>query len=137
MGSPLAPAMADIFMNWFIDKAQSQSKCSFSVLHCVDDLFFSFDHYKDIDEIFKIFNSTHNNIAFTKELEENNTLPFLDTLIHRTDKNSNISVYRKPTHTGQWNSYVPIQFKQNLIKALLNRSHIICNKKNLKQLMME
>ena len=27
MGSPLAPAMADIFMNWFIDKAQSQSNC--------------------------------------------------------------------------------------------------------------
>ena len=55
----------------------------------------------------------NNNISFTKELEENNTLPFLDTLIHRTKKNINISVYRKPTHTGlytHWNSYVPIQF---------------------------
>ena len=37
--------------------------------------------------VFKIFNSTHDNIAFTKELEKNNTLPFLDTLIHRTDEN--------------------------------------------------
>ena len=130
MGFPLAPAMADIFMNWFIDKAQPQSNCSFSVLRYVDDLFLSFDHHKDIDEVFKIFNSTHNNIAFTKELEENNALPFLDTLIHQTDKNINTSVYRKPTHIGlytQWNSYVPIQFKQNLIKTLSNRSHNICN----------
>ena len=63
-------------------------------------------------------------------MEENNTLPFLDTLFHPTDKDINISVYRKPTHTGlytQWNSYVPIQFQQNLIKTLLNRSHNICN----------
>ena len=68
--------------------------------------------------------------SIAKNLKENNTLPFLDTLIHRADKNINISVYRKPTHTGlstKWNSYVPIQFKQNLIKTLLNKSHNICN----------
>ena len=130
MGSLLEPAMADIFMNWFIDKALSQMKRSFSALRYVDDLFLLFNHHKDIDELFKIFNSTHNNIAFTKELEGNNTLPFLDTLIHRTDENINISVYTKATHTGfysQWNSYVPIQFKQKLIKTLLNRYHNICN----------
>ena len=77
-GSPLASAIADIFMNWFIDKAQSQPNCSFNVLHHVDDLFLSFDHDKDIsiDEVFEIFNSTCNNIAFTKESEENNTLFF-------------------------------------------------------------
>ena len=91
MRSPLAPAMADIFMNWFIDKAQSQLNCSFSVLCYVNHLFLLFDHHKDIDEIFKISNSTHNNNAFTKELEENNTLPFLDTLIHWANKNINTS----------------------------------------------
>ena len=100
MGSPSAPAMADIFTDWFIDEVQSQSNCSFSVLGYVDDLFLSFDHHKNICEVFKIFNSTHSNIVFTTELKENNTLPFLDTLIHRTDKNINISVFRKPTHTG-------------------------------------
>ena len=82
MGSPLAPTMADIFMNWFIDTAQSQSNCSFSILRYVDDLFLSFDHHKNIDAVFKISNSTHDNIAFAKELEENNTLSFLDSLIH-------------------------------------------------------
>ena len=46
MGSPLTPAM-----NWFIDKAQSQSNCSFSILRFVDDLFLSFDHHKDIYEV--------------------------------------------------------------------------------------
>ena len=66
MGSPLAPAMADIFMNWFIDKVQSQSNCSFNVIRYVDDLFLSFDHHKDINEVFNNFNSTHNNIAFPK-----------------------------------------------------------------------
>ena len=45
MGSYLAPAVADIFMNWFIDKAQSQRNRSLSVLCCDD-------------EVFQIFNST-------------------------------------------------------------------------------
>ena len=54
MGFFLASAMAGIFMNWFIDKAQSQSNYSFSVLRYVDDLFLSCDHQKDINEVFKI-----------------------------------------------------------------------------------
>ena len=44
--------------------------------------------------------------------EKNNTLPFLETLIYQTEKNNNISVYRKSTNTGlhiHWNCYVPIQ----------------------------
>ena len=39
IGSPLAPVIADIFMNSFTDKAQSHSNCLFSVLRYVDDLF--------------------------------------------------------------------------------------------------
>ena len=121
--------MSDIFINRFIDKAQSQLNCLFSVLCYVDDLFLLFDHHKDIDEVFKIFNSTYNNITF-KKLEENDILSFLDALIYWTNKNINIFAYKKPTHTGlytQWNSYVPIQFKQNLFKTFLNRPHNTCN----------
>ena len=78
--------MADIFMNWFINKTQSQANCIFIVLCYVVDLFLSFDHHKDIAEIFHIFKSTHTNAAFTKKLEENDTIPFLNNLIHRTAK---------------------------------------------------
>ena len=47
MRSLLVSAMADIFINWFIDKAQSHSNCLFNVLHYLDDLFLFFDHHKE------------------------------------------------------------------------------------------
>ena len=98
MGSPLASAMTDIFMNWLIDKAQAQSNCFFTVFHYADDLFLSFDHHQDLDKIFEVSNFIYNNIAFTKELQENNTIPFLDTLIYWNKKNINISVYITKKH---------------------------------------
>ena len=89
--------MADIFMNWFIDKAQSQSNCSFNAMLMI--CFVVRSSHENIDVVFQIFDFTYNNIAFTKEFLKNIIFPFLVTLIW-TEKNINISVYGKPTHTG-------------------------------------
>ena len=48
-------------------------------------------------------NSQNDSIKFTKEFEENNELPFLDTLVMRTQEGGIAhKVYRKKTHTEQY-----------------------------------
>ena len=42
------------------------------------------------------------NISFTMELEQNNQISFLDTLITRQGNNLEVDVYRKPTHTNRY-----------------------------------
>jgi hypothetical protein len=41
----------------------------------------------------------HPNMKFTAELEQNNTINFLGTTIHKTHDSIEISIYRKPTFT--------------------------------------
>ena len=67
MGSPLAPAMTDIFMNWLVETASTKSNHQFTVHHYVDDLFLTFDDPNHINHVFSTFNSTHQKIKFTKE----------------------------------------------------------------------
>ena len=51
----------------------------------------------NIQSILVDFNSIHPNLTFTKEMEHENTLNFLDITIHKTPPNINFSIYRKPT----------------------------------------
>ena len=109
MGSPLAPALADICMNWILNSVMKNSKESFVVYRYVDDLFLAFKNQKDINRVFKSFNSINSRIKFTKEIEIENQLPFLDIHLNKTSKNVETKVYKKPTHTGsytKWDSYV-------------------------------
>ena len=118
MGSPLAPALADIFMNWLIDKAQKKPNISFTIYRYVNDLFLTFDNQVKIDIIFNLFNSIHKKIIFTKEFEKNNHLPFQGVNITKTPDNIKTTVFKKQTHTGlytKWDSNIPYKCKQNLV----------------------
>ena len=74
-------------------------------------------------------NTQHHNITFTSETENNNSIPFLDTCIHKMqDGTLTTSVYRKPTHTGlglNFFSFTSRTFKLNSIKTLLQRAYSI------------
>ena len=78
--------------------------------------------------------------AFTKpyilhlKREENNSLPFLDVLVEKSDTGFLTSVYRQPTFSGlytRWNSFCPKQRKFSLIKMLTHRALMICSKSKL------
>ena len=49
---------------------------------------------------FAKINTIHANIQFTKELEQNNQLPYLDVLVTRADVKFKTTVFRKKTNTG-------------------------------------
>ena len=75
-------------------------------------------------------NSKHRNIKFTVEREENNSLCFPDIKIFRYSGKFQTSVYRKPTFSGvltNFESFLPISYKYNLISTLLHRGFMICS----------
>ena len=136
VGSPLAPAMADIFMNWLVETATAKSNHQFTVHRYVDDLFLTFDDPNHIDHVFSTFNSIQQKIKFTKENEENNKLAFLDVQITKNLDCIETSIFRKNTNLGiytRWDSYVPNRYKQNLVWTLLHRGCSICNSAQLRK----
>ena len=73
-------------------------------------------------------NSVNSNIQFTKELEKDNGLSFLDTTTTRVRGRIQVSVYRKPTHTDKYlnyNSHHPSQHKGSVVDTLLRRTEEI------------
>ena len=133
MGSPLDPAMADIFMNWLVETATTKSNHQFTVHRYVDDLFLAFDDPNHIDHV---FNSIHQKIKFTKDSEENNKLAFLDVQIIKNLDCIETSIFRKNANLDiytRWDSYVPNRYKQNLVWTLLLRGYSICNSAQLRK----
>ena len=63
--------------------------------------------------------------------EQNNSLPILDVLVERTEFGVQTLTYRKPTIIGsytRWNSFCLSRRKINSIKALVQRTLMICSK---------
>ena len=54
-----------------------------------------------INAFHKHLNEQNPDIQFTKEIEENGKIPFLDCLLIRDNDKLRTTVYRKPTHTDK------------------------------------
>ena len=70
------------------------------------------------------------NIKLTHELEEDNSLPFLDILVTHVENGFSAKLYRKKTFTGlctHFDILSPVQYRINLISALINRAFQICS----------
>ena len=134
MGSPLGPALANIFVGYYESKLFN--KISKPTVYCryVDDTFSLFHKETEFQKFLNCLNSLHPS-KFTNEIETNNSLPFLDVLVTKSDNKFITSVYQKPTFTGQyihWNSFGPKQRKTNLIDTLTHQALKICYKSTLK-----
>jgi len=93
-----------------------------------------FSNEDDCNTVLSHLNSLHASLRFTHEKQFNHSLPFLDVLEERLGSEFSISVYRKPTFTGQylrWNSFSPHKRKINLIGTLVHIDFMICSKGKL------
>ena len=72
----------------------------------------------------------HPNIKFTSKIEENNSISFLDIKITRVNNSFSTSIYRKVTFSEvftNFESFIPVSYKSNLIFTLLFRAFKLCS----------
>ena len=84
----------------------------------------------DIDVFYGHLNRQNSDIQFTRELEDNGKIPFLDFLVSRDDTRPRNTVYRKPTHTDRLldqSSYNPTSHRATTVRTLTRRAQIICD----------
>ena len=128
MGSLLGPTLANIIMTVFDDeivrKLIDSNVIKFYARYVDDTLVVA--KPSDFTLILETFNTFHPQIQFTLEEFPDNKVYFLDLKINTSD----ITIYRKPTHTGQYthlSSFTPWSRKTAWIRALVNRAYKICS----------
>ena len=126
MGSPPAPHLANGWLSTFDKTIQGNS----TLYHrYMDDIIRIIDNDVIDDELNKI-NNLHPCLSFTKELENNNSIPFLDMLLHNIEGNLSSSWYTKPTDTGltlNFHSLAPIKYKKSVIISFVHRIFRACS----------
>ena len=126
MGSPLGPALANIFVGFYESKLFDKISKPQIYYRYVDDTFALFQDEVDSETFLTNLNSLHTSFKFTSEKEVNQSLPFLDVLVTKSTNNFTTSVYRKATFTGEyirWNSFGPKIRKTNLIATSTRTVH--------------
>ena len=133
MGCPLGSLFTDIFSSFhersWLNNCTPDFKPSYYRRY-VDDYFLLFHSSNHVPLFLDFLNHQHPNIKFTSEIGSNNTLPFLDVKITRSDRSFSTSVYHKPTFTGlftNFDSFIPLSYKRSLILFLLHRFFNLCS----------
>ena len=130
MGSPVSVVVAEIVMQKIEEHALATYSETLPLwLRYVDDTITAV-HESKIDEFHEHLNEQNTNIQFTKEIEENGKIPFLDCLVTRENNTLRTTVYRKPTHTDRLldqTSYNPTSHKATTVRTLTRRAQIVCD----------
>ena len=123
-------AFADNLMNYVIEKTKEFNMQPDVFFRYVDDCFAVFPDFESAMLFYRKLNQIHSNVNFTYELENNKQLPFLDVNVDNSKDKLELSIYRKPTHTGlynKWSSLAPTKYKINMIRSLVNRAIEVCS----------
>ena len=136
MGSPVSPIVANLFMEWFEEKALSTFQYEITIWRrYVDDTIVALCDSL-IEDLTSHINSIDPAIKFTREEEINKSLPMLDALTTRNAEGQlSFKVYRKPTHTDQYlqfQSNQPLHHKLGVIRTLHHRCMTLCSTEDLK-----
>ena len=108
MGSPLGPALANIFVGYQKVKLFSNTNKPLAYFRYVDDTFAAFNNEDDCNNFFTHLNSLHPSLRFAQEKESNFSHPFLDVLVKRQNSDFVTSVYRKPTLQASTCAGIPL-----------------------------
>lgn len=137
MGLPLGPTFANIFLchheqKWLNDCPPEYRPAYFK--RYVDDCFIIFKHRSHIDKFFTYLNSQHSKIRFTKEIENNRCLSFLDVNLRRVKNGVETSVFRKPSFTGlglSFFSFIPSSIRKAVMHSAVVRAFRISSNYHL------
>ena len=127
MGSPLGTTFPNIFLSYHEQIWLKNCPCEFKPViykRYVDDTFLLFRSKDRIEKFRCYLNCQHPNIKFTSEIEENNSISFLDIKITRVNNSFSTSIYRKVIFSGvftNFESFIPVSYKSNSIFTLLFR----------------
>ena len=95
MGSPLGPALVNIFVGFYESKLFDKISKP-QIYYCyVDDTFALFQDEVGSETFLTNLISLHTSLKFTSEKEVNQLLTFLHVLVTKSTNNFTISVYRK------------------------------------------
>lgn len=129
MGNSLAGTLADIFINhientFFMQNKELTAKIVYYRRY-VDDIIVMLEGSdQDINLFKEKMNNMHNNIKFTLEMEENNSLNFLDLTITKLNNQHKFAIYRKPSTSDviiHADSCHPDRYKKSFFNAMTYR----------------
>ena len=131
MGSSLGPSMALIVMDALLDWAVPRIGVHIPlILKYVDDIF-AVVPKDSINRAVAELNTFHPRLQFTFEMENNGSLPFLDTMVtRRPDGSLLLDWYQKPTASGRYLNYHSAHTtkqKMNLLIGMRTRVQRICH----------
>ena len=133
IGSPLGPTFANIFLSYHEETWLKNCPCEFKPViykRYVDDTFLLFQSKDHIEKFRGYLNCQHPNIKFTSGIEENNSISFLDIKVSTVNNSFSTNIYRNVTFSGvftNFESFIPISYKSNLIFTLLFRAFKLCS----------
>lgn len=128
MGSSLSSVLCDVAMTYIIQHVLSNIQMEPKVTtKYVDDLFFVIPSTQ-VDILLNGLNSFHPDVKFTREVEQNGQLPYLDVMLIRNDSTRHIDtkIYQKPTSKGRilnFHSSHSFSLKKNTATGLINRTY--------------
>ena len=105
MGSPDSPVVANIYMEVIENTAIETTPTKPETWKRFVDDSFSIIKKTAITSFLNLLNNIDLNISFTIELEQDNKISFLDTLITQGN-DFKINVFRKPTHTDRYLDFI-------------------------------
>lgn len=137
MGSPLSPILSNIFMELieFYHIFPQFKNNNIKWFRYVDDIFALIPKDININTVLNFINNIHENINFTVETSQNDSLPFLDILISWSNALPSFTVYTKPTANPSyihWFSFHDNTIKTAVLSNLCLRALRICDPQNLK-----
>ena len=131
MGSPFGPSLANAFLCFDEQICLNDSPEDFKPVYYrryVDVIFALFPSPDHLEKFTNYLNSKQKDIKFVFEKESNNSLPFQDILISRSENGFKTSVYHKPTFSGvysNFNSFIYDEYKIGLVFTMLFRTFSI------------
>ncbi|XP_076299355.1 uncharacterized protein LOC143218195 [Lasioglossum baleicum] len=130
MGSPISPLIANLVMEKL--EQDSISKLPFELVfykRYVDDVITCLKP-QQLQTVLDTFNSFHDRIQFTHEIENDSCLSFLGVSVLRDGNKLKTNWFHKTSWSGRYvnfHSHHPLQHKIGLVKGLIDRAILLAN----------